>query len=465
MKKRFWSRFATSATSQSWLGISCPTYARLAHAITLAIDGLRKRMMSVAPVAFARSVAIVSSAQDAINIADSDEESGCEHCENASCCCHCRTCQHGSCNRLVECSREDCEECDRHHSCQYCESCDHTYDGDQSFCCDCTYCESCCSCNSDENDDEPEEIREGKPWKATSPKMRKVFRSQRLVGVEWEYNQAERGSVESWSHKWRGGIHSDGSCGWEAVTAPMSGDYIEKCLTDLGKAFADGGAEVNSQCGIHVHVDAADVSWNDMYRFLWAYSQIEPLLFLLAGQSRIDNQTYCAPIGQAYKQALGHSLALNKPNHATDGRARLDIKDAVLRVALGQSSGRTSCRRHRPHKKDAGRYRSLNVMPWLAGKWKKAPDSTIEFRLHMHSLDPKRVIAWTQLCARLVDWAVKATDAEAEALPKSALRALCQIAPESKPWILERVRAWRYYYTFHSGRARRIHLKKGRYYF
>lgn len=245
----------------------------------------------------------------------------------------------------------------------------------------------------------------------------------------------------------------------------MSGDYIEKCLTDLGKAFADGGAEVNSQCGIHVHVDAADVSWNDMYRFLWAYSQIEPLLFLLAGQSRIDNQQYCAPIGQAYKQALGHSLALNKPNHATDGPARLDIKDAVLRVALGQSSGRTSCRKHRPHKKDAGRYRSLNVMPWLAGKWKKAPDSTIEFRLHMHSLDPKRVIAWTQLCARLVDWAVKATDAEAEALPKSALRALCQIAPESKPWILERVRAWRYYYTFHSGRARRIHLKKGRYYF
>lgn len=66
MKKRFWSRFATSAMSQSWLGISCPTYARLAHAITLAIDGLRKRMMSVAPVAFARSAATINAASATI---------------------------------------------------------------------------------------------------------------------------------------------------------------------------------------------------------------------------------------------------------------------------------------------------------------------------------------------------------------------------------------------------------------
>lgn len=241
----------------------------------------------------------------------------------------------------------------------------------------------------------------------------------------------------------------------------MSGDYISQCLTDLGKAFHNGNAEADERCGIHVHVDATDFSWADMYRLLWVYSHVEPVLYLLAGQQRIENH-YCQPCGIDYRQALGESL-LEKGK---------DRKGRVLEVAFfadsyrrkGSWDGRTYQRRG-PGKKDGGRYRGLNLCPWLAGRKAKRPDTTLEFRLHRNTLDAKRVVGWAQLCARLVDWCAKATDKEAEDLPKSALRALCQvIAPDCAPWILNRVRGWRNDLPMDGcNYVRRIHLSEGRY--
>lgn len=397
-------------------------------------------------------------------------DSLCEHCNHCSDneCCECRICTHWSCTRLVECSNEDCDRCERHCNCITCSNCG-TTESNLSIC-ENGDCDDCCSC--DHNDDDDSEIREGRPWKALTPKEHKGFRSTRLVGVEWEFNKCTRSDVEHWAHNWRGGIHYDGSCGWEAVTAPLAGDYIAQCLTDLGKAFADGGAEADTKCGIHVHVDAADLQWADMYRLLWVYQHIEPFLFLLGGQNRIDS-TYAAPCGKRYKAALGRSLLINKAPKRLNGKTikelpTWDVKNKVLSVALDRD-GRSSIKRNRPIKKESGRYKALNICPWIAGKWQrpnKASDTTIEFRLHMHSLDSKRVIGWTQLMASLVDYAVRATDKEVEALPRSSLRALCEvIAPTSREWILSRVKAYRQYHSHYSGRARRIRLKDGRYQF
>ncbi len=68
----------------------------------------------------------------------------------------------------------------------------------------------------------------------------------------------------------------------------------------------------------------------------------------------------------------------------------------------------------------------------------------MEFRLHANSLDAGgRVLGWAKLCARLVDWCHSASNKEAEALPNSALKALCIIAPDLKDWILKRILDWR----------------------
>jgi hypothetical protein len=252
-----------------------------------------------------------------------------------------------------------------------------------------------------------------------------------MVGVEWEYNRADTvAPINSWASKWNSKIIHDGSCGMEVVTAPMAGDFIEKALTELGSSFKKAGATANAQCGIHVHVDAHDVAWSDMYRLLATYAHIEPLLYLLAGQERMTNQ-YCKSCGPEYREALNHET---------------DRKNAVLSIALGYglaNSGKQNMR-NGCDKKGGGRYRGLNIMPWLAGRKFRAPDTTVEFRIHGNSLDSKQVVGWTKVCARLVDWVTKSSDSDFSKLPKSALRALCEvIAPDCKEWILNRINTWR----------------------
>lgn len=362
-------------------------------------------------------------------------------------------CQHFTC---PDCGRHDVEQCSH---CEYCRDsccgCEICPDCDREVSCnECGYCSNHCGCD----DADTEEMDEGEPWFAKSLALRKGFNCSRLIGVEWEYNHSGFSSLAKWCRKWRGGIHHDGSCGYEAVTPPLSGDYISQCLTDLGSAFDDGNAEADDRCGIHVHVDASDLSWSDMYRLLWVYSHVEPVLFLLGGQGRVENH-YCQPCGNDYRKAL----------------SALDRKGKVLEVAYSADSARMgngwsgrNYQRRTPGKKDGGRYRALNLCPWLAGRKAKAMDTTVEFRLHQNSLEPKRIIGWAQLCARMVDWAAKSTDRDAQQLPKSALRTLTEvIAPDLKPWILHRVQLWRG--AFPQGKRRyhprRIHLREGKFSF
>ncbi len=252
-------------------------------------------------------------------------------------------------------------------------------------------------------------------------------RSKRLVGLEVEHNQPA--NLATWNAGWRGCVHADGSCGWEAVTTPLAGDNIEPCLVALTETLRKQSIRADSKCSVHVHVDASDVTWACMRRLLKVYSIVEPLLYVIGGQHRAFNR-YCMPCGVAYSEAAKCA----------------DFKEAVLWVALsGGSRGMTGkeLQRGRPQKKDGGRYRGLNIMPWAVGRKTRAPDTTIEFRIHRNSLDGKRLAGWAHLLASLVDFAVNSSDAEVNALPKSALRTLILACPTDKDWILKRVQSWR----------------------
>ncbi len=365
----------------------------------------------------------------------------CGACEN---CCDHRNCE--SCDECHDTVCRHCDSCDSCCACNFCGNC-----GAIAQCRECDYCNDCCSCNdSDYDDPDDDEGEVGKPW-AFAPGSK--FKCKRTIGVEWEFNDMV--DLHAWRKKWRGGVHHDGSCGYEAVTAPIAGDHIENCLKDLADTFKSTHARADDRCGIHVHVDARDLKWADMYRLLWVYGKVEPLMYLLAGQHRAkldrDRTSYCKPVGKEFLDSL----------------SEVDRKGAVLATALGRNhsekAARQALRNSRIGKKDSGRYRGLNIIPWLAGRAYKErkvttdrktgkitttlvpkSDSTVEFRMHRNSLNPDRVIGWAQLCAKLVEWCASATDKEAQNLPKSALRALCEvIAPECAPWILRRVQEWR----------------------
>lgn len=299
-----------------------------------------------------------------------------------------------------------------------------------------------------------------------SIKDRQKFNCTRSVGVEWEYNTVgyTGGALNNWLIKWHGHHYTDGSCGYEAVTPPMAGDNIAKCLGELYNIFKQGCAKIDDQCGLHVHVDARDLSWHDIRRLVRVYSKIEPLLYLLGGQYRATND-YCSPCGAQYLNYL--SMA---------EESKLSFKDAILLTALGFLTnkldiGSTAVQAQkkmwrRISKKSGGRYRGLNLVPWLSGRLVKAPDTTIEFRLHRNARSAERAIGWAQLCARIVDYVAKSNDNDVENLPKSSLQSLCKvIAPDCAPWILKRLKEWRMATSFSNPVEdrinRRIHFKNG----
>lgn len=375
---------------------------------------------------------------------DSDEI--CDNCDSyRGGCCDCIRCP--NCGDVVE---GYCTDCDRCEDCECnCTRCDHCGERTDHLCDDCCRCDDCCGCSNG-----LEERDEGQPWFAATLKERRRFRSARTCGVEWEFNGCDGSSddVMDWSDRYRGGIHTDGSCGWEAVTAPMAGDHIERILTSLGEAFRSSRAKANDSCGIHVHVDARDLMWSDMEKLLRLFSHIEPVMFALGGQNRQGNH-YCARSGEVFRNVL----------------LSADRKGAIL--SLVENGSHVSALRGREigkrriSKKAGGRYRSLNICPWLArmryGK-DRVPDCTVEFRLHKNTLDAKRVIGWTQLCVRIVDFVARASASEVDAVCRmSALRALVAVAPESKDWIVARLREWRKATSRYTGVRRRIAVRAG----
>lgn len=303
---------------------------------------------------------------------------------------------------------------------------------------------------------------EDRAWRASSPTHRKQFNSTRLVGVEWEYNNCgselydvrhpeygrrsfmEREPLQSWRRKWNAKIKHDGSCGYEVVTPPLSGDYIAQGLRELGKAFIESKTVIDKRCSVHVHIGCKDFSWQDMYRLLWVYSQVETILFWLGGKERMKS-SWCRPCGQAYRKAVSYSQKTINQKVLLVAYATNKKCDRINDDYYGCSdiSGLDYYRRY-GDRRAQGRYKALNLCPWLSARKRNKKGMTVEFRLHKYA-EPEEtedVIQWVQLLVQLVDWAKKATDEEAKQLPQNALLALHAIAPKSRKWIRQQGNKW-----------------------
>jgi len=260
---------------------------------------------------------------------------------------------------------------------------------------ECEDCEKCLSCHIGQlyNDiDAPCKFVLYSKKVDKSKFVSKQFKCKRLVGVEWEYDQykTHKGLSEiiKWAAKRKAGHHEDGSCCAEVVTAPIGGDNIKKHLTELGKII-NKNVKINDSCGIHVHVDARDIDALGMDKVMWLYNKVEPLLYIIAGADRIDNE-YCQPVKD-----------LSRPND---------------------------------------KYYGLNIRNWVN---KHRDKTTLEFRMQEGTTDTKHVIHWAQLCSSLVDYAIKSDIKKLHAMPASAVKIIRTIYPQGDKWLLECLKKYR----------------------
>lgn len=75
-------------------------------------------------------------------------------------------------------------------------------------------------------------------------------------------------------------------------------------LRSILKKFRDNGAKVNSSCGIHIHVDATNITVNYLLRFWYVVMVYEPILYKILNIHKQRAQKYCMPMEPNIKRMI-----------------------------------------------------------------------------------------------------------------------------------------------------------------
>ncbi len=175
--------------------------------------------------------------------------------------------------------------------------------------------------------------------------------------------------------------HSVRGWGLEIVTQPMGGD---KGLKRLNKLFALlENAETDSSCGLHVHFDARDLSWFDIWKIHRVYYRVQKELMTMVEKGRVKNET-CAPIHSIMapgdrKSFLKRAFLLKRDQAGVHS----EFIDVIKKHAVGPL-----------------KYRLLNIHRYFHDK------STIEVRLHHGTILYDDVKLWIQVNSAIIQYAL-----------------------------------------------------------
>jgi hypothetical protein len=287
-----------------------------------------------------------------------------------------------------------------------CSDCGNRVEG---TCEDCDNCYDCCSGHSNSNSGIDYRDSYGKThvgW-ATGENP-----TTRLIACEIETHGGGDGGVSVICDRWDIAVVEDGSIeGVELNTAPASGHMFTNQLRELCTALNTSDTTVNDSCGLHVHVNAQDMTWIGMRRLLLVWAHIEPAVFATVPKDRRSN-VYCRPLAEQVRRYLSI-----KDKH-TEAKARiLAIRDDSMPAASDlkthdrnmASPVRKPENRRDKHDVPGSRYYAMNIQAWWV-------HGTVEFRLHSGTTDFVKIHNWSITLANLVERCKNMTDADVAAV-------------------------------------------------
>lgn len=316
---------------------------------------------------------------------DRDNDYWCSHCEECEDCCNCIECNCGchidpdnNCyNSRCEncgCCTEDC--C----SCVSCE-CDCIIDPDVQLQCEhCYRCSHCCDCNSDDRDYLFINHNQTPMNSSTfdyNPVTRYSATEIEISGMNYSDLESLRDSLELWDIS----CEEDGSCDIEFPVPPRNGDRLVEMYQNFLKTLNRYNVSVNSDCGLHCHVDTRDYDYSDLRKLIKVFEIIENTLYKMLPRSRLDNR-YTKHVGSKYRV-----LAQIANNMDEFFKLMFDGDDF-------ETVGRT-CRYAKYTYNQ--RYYGLNLTTL-------ARQGTIEFRMHSGTTNPNKIINWSILLANIVEF-------------------------------------------------------------
>jgi hypothetical protein len=176
-------------------------------------------------------------------------------------------------------------------------------------------------------------------------------------------------------------VKTDSSCGWEIATPALRMDEDGHCeeLRKGVEAIRALNPLVDRRCGLHVHVEVQDYSWDDMRRLIALWSRYEPFFYEMQPASRRNNM-YCGPTRVVQWEG------------ATSG-----VWPAFERMLAARTEQQFVMAG-----RGAAHQGALNIAHYWQSK-------RVEFRLHSGTCDYQKIRKWVALVMALVN-RVKQTD-------------------------------------------------------
>jgi hypothetical protein len=253
----------------------------------------------------------------------------------------------------------------------------------------------------------------------------------------------------------------------EMVLSPMSGDGYLRAMFELAEALVKSKAEVNKTCGLHVHVDATDLSYWDLRRFLVLYMGYEEEIYrLLVAPDRASNTRFCGMLDATSKAELNGIAetkdigevknAIQRMVFGTNWEALKEIKtssreavieqEGIVKEAIANKRAPATVERctekllslqEKANRADYNlrqkasfnskamrskyggdhgtrprlmRYLGMNIYSWFHR-------GTLEWRMKEGTTSLQELVCWPLFCAWMVDISTRLTDAQVRKLP------------------------------------------------
>src|SRR5579871_5508506 len=220
------------------------------------------------------------------------------------------------------------------------------------------------------------------PPSATKGQLAAAIRRQARVNVRTE--QYNHSTQAHWKVTTDASVGHD--AGAEVVSPVLSGEAGIQEARRVTAAIREFGCTISVRCGFHVHVNAADLSLEQLRTLAINFVHCETAFDAIVPPSRRrDLNRYIL----SNRTAFGGSYDNDAINRAIDAYASAATRQDLIGVV--SSSAQKSFGRY-----SVTRYRKLNLT---------ALDryGTVEFRQHSGTVDPDKVENWVRLCVAFVE--------------------------------------------------------------
>ena len=226
-----------------------------------------------------------------------------------------------------------------------------------------------------------------------------VIQSPRMWGCELELLVPKNKKIQfarslslPYMKPW--GVGTDGSLNTDGVDVAIAGTYElrsppfqgeegERTFTASCTAIAKAGARVNNSCGMHIHLKLIGSPTHEKLKriFMFYYKFDDVIQSFLPGSRR--GNKYCIPMQRLDNKVIERMQA-----------AKNFMQVAKAWYGTDSDSQAESCRRYSKH---SSRY-------WGANFHLLLHRNILEIRYHSGTLNPQKVLEWTNLHSRIMDF-------------------------------------------------------------